>query len=345
MKTSLLGLLLLALIAPSFGLIHQIRFADDARSSVRLETFGFFTGGSMTLKMRDFSMLSNADNTPRTLGQESAGFYLKYSEVDSGVASFESEMQNAKQCIMDANFVAITETTLEKTFEITGMNERKEGFYSIYFFNCEEGTRVSFVLELINVNPGPNYLSAGLTPLPTMYALLFVVYIGVLFIWLIYFMRGQGKKVYRIHHLMSVLILLKIMSLLFEAVEFHYKKTTGHPGGWAIAYYVFAGLKGITVFVVIALIGTGWAFIKPFLSDKDKKIFLVVIPLQILSNIAMVILEETAPGSQAGSLGKKYSGWSISFAAEPSSCPSSGPSSICVTLPKVTAKPNGTWKS
>ena len=52
------------------------------------------------------------------------------------------------------------------------------------------------------------------------------------------------------------------------------------------------------LFVIIALIGTGWAFLKPFLTDKDKKIFLVVIPLQILDNIALIIIEETAPGSQ-----------------------------------------------
>lgn len=52
------------------------------------------------------------------------------------------------------------------------------------------------------------------------------------------------------------------------------------------------------MFIVIALIGTGWAFIKPFLAEKDKNIFLVVIPLQILANIAIIVLEETAPGSQ-----------------------------------------------
>jgi hypothetical protein len=58
-------------------------------------------------------------------------------------------------------------------------------------------------------------------------------------------------------------------------------------------------LKGIMLFVLIAAIGTGWTFVKPFLSDKDKRIFLVVIPLQILDNIAMIIIEEKAPGSQA----------------------------------------------
>jgi hypothetical protein len=57
-------------------------------------------------------------------------------------------------------------------------------------------------------------------------------------------------------------------------------------------------LKGVMLFTILALIGTGWTFIKPFLSDKDKKVFLVVIPLQILDNIALIIIEETTPGAQ-----------------------------------------------
>lgn len=43
----------------------------------------------------------------------------------------------------------------------------------------------------------------------------------------------------------------------------------------------FCSLKGALLFITIALIGTGWAFIKHILSDKDKKIFMIVIPLQV----------------------------------------------------------------
>jgi len=111
-------------------------------------------------------------------------------------------------------------------------------------------------------------------------------------------MRSPGAKVNRVHHLMTLLVILKLLSLLFETIQYHYIKTEGSGAGWSIVYYVFAGLKGIILFVLIALIGTGWSFIKPFLSEKDKKIFLVVIPLQILDNIALIIIEETAPGSQ-----------------------------------------------
>lgn len=45
--------------------------------------------------------------------------------------------------------------------------------------------------------------------------------------------------------------------------------------------YFFPSLKGALLFFTIALIGTGWAFIKHILSDKDKKIFMIVIPLQV----------------------------------------------------------------
>lgn len=49
-----------------------------------------------------------------------------------------------------------------------------------------------------------------------------------------------------------------------------------------ILYGVFPHrLKGALLFITLALIGTGWAFVKYILSDKEKKIFVIVIPLQV----------------------------------------------------------------
>jgi len=143
-----------------------------------------------------------------------------------------------------------------------------------------------------------NYLSVGYFPLPTLYGVFTGVYGVILVIWVLHFIRTQMNNVNKIHHLMTVLIILKLLSLLFHSIEYHFIQTTGSGAGWRVVYYIFAGLKGIMLFIMIALIGTGWSFIKPFLSDKDKKIFLVVIPLQILDNIAMIVIEESAPGSQ-----------------------------------------------
>jgi len=161
---------------------------------------------------------------------------------------------------------------------------------------------VSFELKLVQFNVDgsgkPNYLSAGYSPLPTVYGSFTVAYFVMLVAWIFVFLRGKGQTVNRIHHLMTLLVILKMLSLMFKTIEYHFIKTTGSAAGWNIVYYIFAMLKGIMLFVLIALIGTGWAFIKPFLNDKDKKIFLIVIPLQILDNIALIIIEESAPGSQ-----------------------------------------------
>lgn len=55
-------------------------------------------------------------------------------------------------------------------------------------------------------------------------------------------------------------------------------------------------LKGAVLFTTIVLIGTGWTIIKHFLTDRDKKIFMIIIPLQVLANIADIILAESEEG-------------------------------------------------
>ncbi|KAL6482565.1 hypothetical protein MHYP_G00106450 [Metynnis hypsauchen] len=54
-------------------------------------------------------------------------------------------------------------------------------------------------------------------------------------------------------------------------------------------------LKGALLFITLALIGTGFAFVKYILSDKEKKIFMIVIPLQL--TWAYIIIEETEEAS------------------------------------------------
>lgn len=46
-------------------------------------------------------------------------------------------------------------------------------------------------------------------------------------------------------------------------------------------------MRGILLFVTIVLIGAGWAFVKYILSDRDKKIFIIVIPLQVCNIVKL----------------------------------------------------------
>lgn len=59
---------------------------------------------------------------------------------------------------------------------------------------------------------------------------------------------------------------------------------------WAVLYYVTHFLKGALLIITIVLIGTGWAFIKHILSDKDKKIFMIVIPLQVITLKLLILI-------------------------------------------------------
>lgn len=56
-------------------------------------------------------------------------------------------------------------------------------------------------------------------------------------------------------------------------------------------------MKGAVLFITIVLIGTGWTFIKHILGDKDKKLFMIVIPLQVLANVAEIIIAESEEGA------------------------------------------------
>ncbi|MGH0164096.1 UNVERIFIED_CONTAM: hypothetical protein FKN15_046618 [Acipenser sinensis] len=117
---------------------------------------------------------------------------------------------------------------------------------------------------------------------------------------------SSRSDVFKIHWLMSALPFTKSLSLVFHAIDFYYISNQGFPiEGWAVVYYITHLLKGALLFITIALIGTGWAFIKHILSDKDKKIFMIVIPLQVLANVSYIIMESTEEGTTEYGLWKE----------------------------------------
>jgi len=96
---------------------------------------------------------------------------------------------------------------------------------------------------------------------------------------------------------MLSLLYFKSVALVFHGMNYYFIQQEGtHEEAWAIMYYITHLLKGALLFITIILIGTGWAFIKHILSKRDKKIFMIVIPLQVINNIALIILEETEEG-------------------------------------------------
>lgn len=179
----------------------------------------------------------------------------------------------------------------------------QEGLYSLYFHKCsgnnvKPGEQASFSLNIAITEKNPNsYLSAGEIPLPKLYVSMALFFFLSGTIW-IHILRKRRNDVFKIHWLMAALPFTKSLSLVFHAIDYHYISSQGFPiEGWAVVYYITHLLKGALLFITIALIGTGWAFIKHILSDKDKKIFMIVIPLQVLANVAYIIIESTEEGT------------------------------------------------
>ncbi|XP_042537024.1 protein GPR107 [Dipodomys spectabilis] len=188
--------------------------------------------------------------------------------------------------------------------------DEQEGLYSLYFHKCANGDShtsdmFSFSLDIKITEKNPDsYLSAGEAPLPRLYISVAFFFFLSGIIW-IHILRKRRNDVFKIHWLMAALPFTKSLSLVFHAIDYHYISSQGFPiEGWAVVYYITHLLKGALLFITIALIGTGWAFIKHILSDKDKKIFMIVIPLQVLANVAYIIIESTEEGTTEYSLWK-----------------------------------------
>ncbi|XP_044161344.1 protein GPR107-like isoform X2 [Bufo gargarizans] len=182
-----------------------------------------------------------------------------------------------------------------------------EGQYSLYFHSCISGNRQQnpFSLEIHITERNPDsFLSADEIPLPKLYISMALFFFIAGLIW-VHILRKRSD-VFKIHWLMAALPFTKSLSLVFHTIDYHYIATQGYPiEGWAVVYYITHLLKGALLFITIALIGTGWAFVKHILSDKDKKIFMIVIPLQVLANVAYIIIESTEEGRTDSSLWKE----------------------------------------
>ncbi|KFP77508.1 Protein GPR107, partial [Acanthisitta chloris] len=196
-------------------------------------------------------------------------------------------------------------------FSFNISSDSQEGLYSLYFHKCADkdgpaNDQLLFSLDVKITEKNPeSYLSAGEIPLPKLYISMALFFFLSGAVW-IHILRKRRNDVFKIHWLMAALPFTKSLSLVFHAIDYHYISSQGFPiEGWAVVYYITHLLKGALLFITIALIGTGWAFIKHILSDKDKKIFMIVIPLQVLANVAYIIIESTEEGTTEYGLWKE----------------------------------------
>lgn len=180
------------------------------------------------------------------------------------------------------------------------------GKYHFMYHNCfnyhahgySDRIAVDFTVWIVERNVG-SFLSAGDIPKPQLFLYVSLAFLLSAALWCRLLCLSSHANVYRVHGLMTALVLLKAASLFFHGVNFFFVSKYGQQSEiWAVVYYITHLLKGALLFGTIILIGTGYTFFKNFLTERDRKVFMVVLPLQIVDNIAMVILEESEFGQQ-----------------------------------------------
>ncbi|XP_035197224.1 protein GPR107 [Oxyura jamaicensis] len=284
--------------------VVKVRFSAEASSLLPKISFMSEENATATITKPTKTSEQNADS----------GKSLEETEQNTGSKDKKSKRSTttSQSIIEQKHHVRNDGGTLSFQFFFNISSDNQEGLYSLYFHKCagEKGTPnnnqqlFSLDIEITEKNP-ESYLSAGEIPLPKLYISMALFFFLSGTVW-IHILRKRRNDVFKIHWLMAALPFTKSLSLVFHAIDYHYISSQGFPiEGWAVVYYITHLLKGALLFITIALIGTGWAFIKHILSDKDKKIFMIVIPLQVLANVAYIIIESTEEGTTEYGLWKE----------------------------------------
>lgn len=287
-----LVVVLVAISLPSaLGEIKHLEIRNDARAIIPFETFGFSVGGEVAINV------TNVEVKEAGIDRSRMGFFL--STMEDLLPVLSNLEAQGKNCLLDSAMMhtLFTLADTEKfnlAHQVSASNE-----YSLFFESCVK-TEVSMdvTTSMYNVENGyKDFLPVGQTVLPRMYFVFFLANVTLLGIW-IYMCWSQRLSVHRIHFLMGLLVVLKALNMICEAEDKQYVKRTGTAHGWDVAFYIFNFLRGLLLFSVIVLIGTGWSFLKPFLQDKEKKVLMVVIPLQVFANTAFIVYDEAGPSTK-----------------------------------------------
>ncbi|XP_065709814.1 protein GPR107 [Patagioenas fasciata] len=282
--------------------VVKVRFSAEADSLPKISFVSDENVTALNTKpLKTSKQNSDSGKTPAKSNQN----------TDSKNAKSKRSTTSSQNIIEQEHPIRNDKGTFSFQFFFNISSDNQEGLYSLYFHKCvadkgpaNDQQLFSLDIEITEKNP-ESYLSAGEIPLPKLYISMAIFFFLSGTAW-IHILRKRSNDVFKIHWLMAALPFTKSLSLVFHAIDYHYISSQGFPiEGWAVVYYITHLLKGALLFITIALIGTGWAFIKHILSDKDKKIFMIVIPLQVLANVAYIIIESTEEGTTEYGLWKE----------------------------------------
>ncbi|MBN3310161.1 GP108 protein, partial [Amia calva] len=177
-----------------------------------------------------------------------------------------------------------------------------EGLYNLNFHNCfnmqpAKDSPFNVSVEITERNPG-GYLSASEMPLPLLYIVMSAFFFAAAIFWVYILMKHRYP-----HN--ALLLGGAVPQCTAQTASDKLDSTYIDFVNSSKIVCVCVCVCGALLFITLALIGTGWAFVKYILSDKEKKIFMIVIPLQVLANVAYIIIESTEEGTSEYALWKE----------------------------------------
>ncbi|EHH29541.1 Lung seven transmembrane receptor 2 [Macaca mulatta] len=218
--------------------------------------------------------------------------------ADGGALSLQGPSGKDKELVLGLSHL---NNSYNFSFHVVVGSQAEEGQYSLNFHNCNNsvpGKEHPFDITVMIREKNPDgFLSAAEMPLFKLYLVMSACFLAAGIFWVSVLCRNM-YSVFKIHWLMAALAFTKSISLLFHSINYYFINSQGHPiEGLAVMHYITRLLKGALLFITIALIGSGWAFIKCVLSDKEKKVFGIVISMQVLANVAYIVIESREEGA------------------------------------------------
>ncbi|KAJ0616454.1 putative transmembrane protein GPR107/GPR108 [Helianthus annuus] len=261
--------------APSTAEIKSIKIQSDNRPVILFQKFGFTHTSNITVAVSSVFVTSTLSQPDASL----LGFFLL---SERSLIDVLSELQqNPNFCILDSMFISLLFTFKDLSPPPQSSFNRSYPVTYAELFNTDD--------KATN-----NYLSVGLTQLPSLYFIFSLFYLCFLGFWISVGFNNQ-RSVHKVHILMGVLLIMKVLSLFCAAEDKLYVKVTGMPHGWNVLFYILQFISSVLFFAVIVLIGAGWLYLKPNLVGKEKKVLMIVITLQVLANVASIVIGETGP--------------------------------------------------
>ncbi|KAG0170611.1 hypothetical protein DFQ28_002059 [Apophysomyces sp. BC1034] len=201
----------------------ELVLENDDRKAIEVAAFGFLSGGRLSYSLDDYH-LTNA-SAPGVVA-----FYIRKGRVletlSPGVT--EEEPTKAGSCFLDNSYIKdevkdgisdvreLSQDDQDTWHGSLTVGQAEEGLWQVILINCKEST-FSLRLNIEQVNPGNNYLSAGDTPLPLVYSVSSAAYVVVAAYWTSLLVFRRDTRVFRAHWLMLVLVLCIIVNKALQS--------------------------------------------------------------------------------------------------------------------------------